>query len=213
MKRRKKKINIVFILILLLLILLFRFVEDIGEDKSPLERFTVTKIIDGDTFEIVGGDKVRIISVDTPEINELYHDEAKKFLDELLLGKVVRIEYGKYRRDKYGRLLAYVYLDTLFINKVIIENGLGYLYLFKENAKNPRTLGLLQAQQKAINQTIGIWSLNKIDENYYLSSPGSFRLHRPGCNSLKKPENQYIKFNHRLDAYNEGLSPCRNCKP
>ena len=213
MKRRKKKISIVYILIILLIILLFRLVEDVGDDTVVPERFTVINVIDGDTFEIVGGDKVRILSVDTPEKDELYYDEAKSFTNNLILGQVVDLEYGSYRRDRYGRLLAYVYLDSIFVNKAILDNGLGYLYLFKDNAKNRRTSELLQSQIHAMAEKNGIWSLEKIEEDYYLSSPGSFRLHRPGCNSLKLSEDKYIRYKTRTDGFMEGLSPCRNCKP
>ncbi|KAA3637193.1 MAG: hypothetical protein DWP97_01305 [Calditrichaeota bacterium] len=213
MRKRKKKISIVYILIILLFILLFRLVEDVGDDTAVPGRFTVVKVIDGDTFEITGGDRVRILSVDTPEKDELYYDEAKSFVNDLLLGKVVNLEYGSYRRDRYGRLLAYVYLDSVFVNKAILDNGLGYLYLFKDNAKNRRTSELLHSQIEAITNKDGIWSLEKIEEDYYLSSPGSYRLHRPGCNSLKLSEENYIRYSSRLDGYIEGLSPCRNCRP
>ena len=53
-------------------------------------------------------------------------------LKQYTLNKLIELKYTDKRRDKYGRLLAYVYVDSIFINKMILENGLGYLYLFKD---------------------------------------------------------------------------------
>ncbi|MBN1211671.1 MAG: thermonuclease family protein, partial [candidate division Zixibacteria bacterium] len=110
---------------------------------------------------------------------------------------------------------GYLYIDSLFVNKVILENGLGYLYLFDDNdpASQP-VQELLAAQRRALENKTGLWSLPKEPENYYIAAKGSFRFHRPGCRSVKniKPGN-YRTFKTREEALYEGLSPCRNCKP
>ncbi len=93
--------------------------------------FQVTRVIDGDTILLANGERVRLIGVDTPE---LYHPfkpvqyfarEASEFTREMVEGKQVRLEYDWQRRDRYGRLLAYVYLDdSTFLNAEIIRQGL-----------------------------------------------------------------------------------------
>jgi hypothetical protein len=112
-------------------------------------------------------------------------------------------------------LLGYLYIDSLFVNKAILENGLGYLYLFRHNdLERPETSQLLSAQRKAMEQKRGIWSLPREPEDYYIAKDNSFRLHRPGCSSVAnlKP-GSYRRFQTREEGLREGLSPCRNCKP
>ena len=216
MSNRSKKILRYSLLILLVIFLVtIRFVEDIGFDKKPDDRFTISKVIDGDTAELLGGDKLRLLSIDTPEKGDLFFGEAKDFLSDLTLGKTAKIEYAQTRRDRYGRLLGYLYVDSTFVNKLILENGLGYLYLFKDTEINrDETKLLLKAQQLAIDSKIGIWSIKKESEKYYVNTEGSFRLHRPGCRSLRNlREGHYRKFAIREEAFKEGLSPCRNCQP
>ncbi len=215
MGRKKKKISLITLILFIIALIVFRFVEDIDNDIPLRDRFKVTKVIDGDTIELKGGDRVRLLSIDTPEKGELFYQEAKDLLKKYTLQKQVELSYAEKRRDRYGRLLAYVYVDSVFLNKIILENGLGYLYLFKDTeSKRKKTQELLIAQQSAIDASIGIWSLPYSAEAYYINKTGSFRLHRPGCNSVKKLiPGKYRKFESRIDALKTGLSPCRNCKP
>ena len=215
MARKKKRLSLFTLILIIAVLIIFRFVEDIDKDSPLKDRFRVTKVIDGDTVELMGGDKVRLLSIDTPEKGELYYQEATDLLKQYTLGKLVDLSYADKRRDKYGRLLAYLYVDSVFVNKMILENGLGYLYLFKDTeSKMQTTKELLEAQRNAIDAQIGIWSIIYSPEDYYINKEGSFRLHRPGCNSVKKLiPGKYRKFDNRLDGFKTGLSPCRNCKP
>ncbi|MEA2031742.1 MAG: thermonuclease family protein [candidate division Zixibacteria bacterium] len=203
------------IALVIAILIVFRFVEDIGVEGQQNERFVVDRIIDGDTFVLAGGDRVRLLSIDTPEKGEPYYKQATQFLSNLVLDKVVRIEYASRRRDKYGRLLAYVYIDSLFVNKTILENGLGYLYLFKDtDTGQDETKILLQAQRSALKQKVSLWSLKREEEDYYIARPNSYRFHRPGCWYLRKSTKaDNIIFKSREDALWEGLSPCRRCQP
>ena len=182
---RRKTINWMVFILLVAVILAFRLVEEIDRDKSPGERFVVRRVIDGDTVELTGGDRLRLLAVDTPEKDEPYYGEARQFLEKLTLGKTARIEFGPRRRDRYGRLLGYLYIDTLFVNKAILENGLGYLYLFEDDdPANPAVQQLLAAQRRALDTKTGLWSLPHEPENYYVAAEGSHRFHRPGCRSV-----------------------------
>ena len=206
-----------FLIIILLaaIIVGFRLVEEIGPERVPADRFVVARVIDGDTFELAGGDRVRMLGIDTPERGEPYYDRATEFVDSLVLGRPVKIEYADRRRDNYGRLLGYVYVDSIFVNKAILDNGLGYLYLFKDNeTTRPEVKELLTAQRSALSHGLGIWSVAHDPESRYIQVDGSFRFHRPGCRSVRdlKP-GHYREFSNREEALAEGLSPCRNCKP
>ncbi len=207
--------RLLLLLALVAAVLLIRLVEDIGHDETPGDRFIVARVIDGDTFELKGGDRVRLLGIDTPEKDEPYYDEAKQEMTRLSLGKTVRLEYVNNRRDHYGRLLGYAFVDTLFLNKTILENGLGYLYLFDDDdLSHPRSRELLEAQRRAMGKHANIWSLVKTKEDQYIAKENSFRFHRPGCRAaaVLKP-GHYRSFKTREEALWEGLSPCRICKP
>ena len=99
----------------------------------------VTTVIDGDTIKckIINGkqETIRLIGVDTPETKhpnkpvEYFGKEASKFTKNLVEGKLVKLEYDWQRKDRYGRTLAYVYLeDGTFVNAEIIKQGYGFAY-------------------------------------------------------------------------------------
>jgi len=97
------------------------------------ETYTVERVIDGDTLKLTSGEEVQLIGIKAPE-DEKMGQEATKFVKGVIwLGQVIRLEFDVQERDKYGRLLAYVYytlyqLDsnrsfTVMLNKKIIEAG------------------------------------------------------------------------------------------
>jgi micrococcal nuclease len=95
----------------------------------------VKRVIDGDTLLLTTGERVRLIGVDTPETKhpkkpvQRFGKEAYLFTKGMVEGKEVRLEYDWQRRDKYNRLLAYVYLlDGTFLNAEIIKQGYGFAY-------------------------------------------------------------------------------------
>jgi micrococcal nuclease len=105
---------------------------DTGSGQSPTARnaasATVTKHTDGDTLWLSGIGKVRLIGIDTPEVfggAECYGPEASAFVKRLLpLGSPVRYALGVEERDRYGRALAYVYLeDGRFLNLLLARRG------------------------------------------------------------------------------------------
>lgn len=92
----------------------------------------VTRVVDGDTIEVrIEGrtEDVRYIGVDTPESVkpgspvECFGPEAANFNRELVEGRRVRLVFGPERRDKYDRLLSYVYLGGDFVNAELIRLG------------------------------------------------------------------------------------------
>ena len=100
--------------------------------------YLCTRVIDGDTIIVrMNGIKVRVrlIGVDTPETKhpkkpvEYFGKEASAFTKSMVESNKVRLEYDQEKRDKYGRLLAYVYLeDGSFLNAEIVKQGYGFAY-------------------------------------------------------------------------------------
>lgn len=88
----------------------------------------VERVSDGDTLWLTGIGKVRLIGIDTPEVYgevECYGREASAFAKRLLPpGRRVRYELGTEERDRYGRALAYLWLDDgRFVNRLLVERG------------------------------------------------------------------------------------------
>ena len=99
---------------------------------SLAESQTVDRVIDGDTIVVRGVGRVRLIGVDTPEVqhpqrgpSEPGGRAARTFLENWLEGRRVRLEFGPVRTDKYGRTLARVYLDGTSVTDELIRLGHG----------------------------------------------------------------------------------------
>ena len=99
----------------------------------------VSRIVDGDTFDLSTGERVRLICVDTPEINQEGYDEAKEFLKSMIFNKRVRLEKDISETDKYGRLLRYVYVnisgDEIFVNKELFRKGYGEIFRYGNDTR------------------------------------------------------------------------------
>jgi micrococcal nuclease len=185
---------------------------DSQRDQSINDLY-VSKIIDGDTYELSDGRTIRLIGVDTPEIDMPFYDEAIAFAESLLAGKRITMEFDKEKTDKYGRSLVYIYLDSMLINEIITGRGLGIVYLFESNLKYASRL--IDAQKRARAANLGIWSLPEPPpEDYYINIEGSYRFHRPLCTAIKKSNPQKRKIYYsRENLLDKGFSPCRNCRP
>jgi len=184
-----------------------------AQESRTADTASVERVLDGDTYVLSGGQHVRLIGLDTPEKGEPFADIARAFADSLLCGKTVRIELDRLRNDRYDRLLGYVYLDTIFVNELLIRKGLARVYQFKENRRY--SARLISAQKEARKRKAGIWSLLPPPlEPYYISAGGSFRFHRPLCPSAKNVNPRKArKYKSRDAALDDGLSPCRQCRP
>ena len=92
----------------------------------------VTRVIDGDTFITNKGDRVRLIGVDAPELPSLRGIESKMYLHELIDNKVVILKRDGISKDKdkYGRLLRYVYLNKKDVNLQMLKSGYAKPYLY-----------------------------------------------------------------------------------
>ncbi len=95
----------------------------------------MTRVVDGDTIILNGKERVRLIGVDTPETVhprrpvQYFGKEASAFTKRMIEGKKVRLEYDQTRKDRYGRTLAYVYLeDGTHLNAEIVKQGYGHAY-------------------------------------------------------------------------------------
>ncbi len=143
---------------------------DLPESAFPIpevptqqtEIFRVVHVVDGDTFEIESGEKVRLIGIDTPETVkpnspvECYGKESSDHLKQLIEGKSVRLEKDKTDRDRYARLLRYVYLGDQFVNESLVREGYAKSIAYKPDITKQSLLD--QAEQLAKDEKIGRWN-------------------------------------------------------
>ena len=138
------------ILVLALVLLVF------SSCTSTSEKTVVTRVIDGDTIEIRGGDRVRYIGIDTPEIGEPYYLEATNKNRELVEGKRVRLVKDVSEEDQYGRLLCYIYVDDLFVNAELVRLGYARAYRYPPDTYYAELFSQLELEAKQAGR--GLWA-------------------------------------------------------
>jgi micrococcal nuclease len=123
--------------------------------KQPPETVAVIEVIDGDTIVVEGGYHVRYIGIDSPEIDEYYYVEAKQMNAELLDGKKVRLEKDITDKDKYGRLLRYVYVDDVFVNAEMVRQGCAWAMVYPPDIKYLVYLESMEKEARQLKR--GFW--------------------------------------------------------
>ena len=172
MSKRKRPASTVAIIVLLLIgtyiFNIFSSEEEQPSSRAGLIQVDLVKTIDGDTIKIKYEGKeqnLRYLLIDTPETNhpqlgkQPFGEKAKERNRELVNSGKLEIEFDIGERiDKYGRLLAYVYVDGESIQEKLIEEGLARVaYVYPPNTRN---LDLYEkAQERAKKAGIGIWTL------------------------------------------------------
>jgi micrococcal nuclease len=119
------------------------------------EKALVTTVIDGDTVELADGRHVRYLGIDAPEAGEYYAENATEKNRELVEGKIVELLKGKEDKDRYGRLLRYVYVDGVFVNAELISGGFAKVYMFDPDDR--RSKYLVEREDFAILRGLGLW--------------------------------------------------------
>ncbi len=129
----------------------------------------VVRVHDGDTISVMIGrkrERVRLIGIDAPEMGQRpWGGRAKRHLEDLLgPGKrSVSLEFDVERRDKYGRLLAYVRTpDGTFINLEMVKDGYAVLFTFPPNVRYVSELR--DGQRYAREKNLGIWGKGGLKE-------------------------------------------------
>ena len=121
--KKKVETKLLIALLVVLFIINYPFLNNLLKNfLDESQTAFAERVIDGDTIDI-GNESVRLLGINTPERGEQGYEEAKEFLGQLVLGKNVTLEFVGERQDKYGRILAYVFLNNTNINVKMIENG------------------------------------------------------------------------------------------
>lgn len=122
------------------------------------------RVVDGDTLVLDGGERVRLIGVDTPELHhpakpvQYFAREADQQTRRLVEGRPVWLEFDQQRRDRYGRTLAFVFLaDGTMLNLRLIEQGYGFAYT-KYPFRADYMARFRRAEREAREAERGLWA-------------------------------------------------------
>lgn len=131
------------------------------KENSTSTGVLVTRVIDGDTIEIEGGQRIRYIGIDTPETSDprtgvqCYGKEATSKNRALVEGKKVRLEKDVSETDKYGRLLRYVFIGDQLINEVLVKEGYAFSSPYPPDIKYQSKFD--SAEKYARENDEGLW--------------------------------------------------------
>jgi len=187
--------------------------------KKNLAEDRVTKVIDGDTFDVGSGERIRLYEIDAPEYPQgCLGTEAKTRLENLIGGK--KINYKKIGKDNFGRILAYVYDNNLLINEALVEEGLAYFY--KGKIMTDRSLTIERTSDKAKNLGRGVWSslcrTQKSDcfiKGNYRDADNTRIYHLPVCYNYDKisirPGTSDRWFCTETEAVSAGFTKSKDC--
>ena len=125
-----------------------------GDDR------TVKGVLDGDSFELTEGTRIRLIGIDAPDVETrgCFSTEASAHLQELLApDSMVRVVYDASRTDRLGRTLAYVYRlnDGLFVNVAMARDGFARQLTSPPNTAHAEEIK--GAVEEAVTQRLGMW--------------------------------------------------------
>lgn len=191
-----------------------------AQSQVPVTEALVAEVVDGDTVILGNGQKVRLLGIDAPELEregqpaDFLAHKAKLVLTSLAQGQPVRLEYDQLRYDRYGRILAFLFLtDGTNLSRELVRQGLAHVYTVPPNMRFRGEL--LAAQREAMKARRGIWlkALNQ-DENFYIGNERSLIFHRPACpQGSQTARGNRQHFKSITEAYRQGYSPCRTCEP
>lgn len=143
-------------IILLLILIIFILVYNSFYKYKPSQKdiTIVTNVIDGDTIVISGGERVRLLGIDASEKGEFYYKESKERLEQLTENKEIALEREGDNKDKYDRLLRYIFLNDTNINLQMVEEGYAICYFYEESKYQDSCKEL---EENAMQNKIGRW--------------------------------------------------------
>jgi len=237
--KKFSKVNLFLIFLLL-----------VFSNLSLASQHRVIRVVDGDTIVVdyEGKDeKVRLLCVNTPE--SVHPDKkqniplgkvASDYTTHRLSGKYVELEFEGPFRGRYGRILAYVFVDGINLNIELVRQGLSPYYA-KYGFSKKYNREFKEAERYARDHKLNIWGDSELTKRYlrlkskwgqyrsqntsppnniqkeeqkYVASKNSKVFHRPSCRYVKKirPWN-LTGCKNREEAIASGRRPCKICKP
>jgi len=122
---------------------------------ADAETARVTRIIDGDTIEVDidgVGYRVRYVGVNTPERDESCYQDAKDANTRLVQNKTVQMARDESNTDRYGRLLRLIYVDGVFVNQQLVQDGWAESVVYRPDTRYADEFSNLEQQAARTNR-------------------------------------------------------------
>jgi endonuclease YncB( thermonuclease family) len=189
----------------------------------------VVGIADGDSITVLRNKtpvKIRLYGIDCPERRQAFGKKAKQFTSKMVFRKQVKIK--PVDRDRYGRTVAWVYVNGKNLCEELVRNGLAWHY---KKYSSDQSLADLKTQAR--KGRVGLWadphavppwefrrrgsSINRSNRSrapagVYHGNRKSAVFHAPGCKAYNC-KNCTVVFHSKSQAIDNGYRPCRICKP
>lgn len=189
----------------------------------------VVGVSDGDTITVMHhdkGERIRLYGIDCPEKKQPFGKRAKQFTSNMVFGKIVEVSPGT--TDRYGRTIAWVYVNGNCLNEELLKAGLAWHYKRYSSEKR-----LADLESEAKQGKVGSWSHPKPIAPWdfrrgkktvtgqtqtdrksltYHGNVKSKKFHRPSCRYYNCG-NCTATFNSRGEAIQAGYVPCKICRP
>ena len=165
----------------------------------------VVAIADGDTFTFLTSGKkqvkVRLAEIDTPERAQPYGTRARQALSDLILRKDVKVI--KSDTDRYGRLVGHVFADGVHVNRMMVKEGMAWVYRQYLEDKS-----LLVEEQIARKTKRGLWSLPSTEQ----VPPWEWRRGSRSTSSANETKENNPEFKCRTKRYCKDMSSCEEAR-
>ncbi len=138
------------------------FDEAAHHEQQPMSG-VVSAVIDGDTFTLSDGLRIRLIGVNAPEISQPFYSQATAALEDLVLNKTVLLESDASETDPYGRLLKYAYVSDKLVNKEIVLAGLAESVSYPPDTARQSELDV--AEETAKSEGRGMWAASSTSDD------------------------------------------------
>lgn len=197
------------------------------DDTDCQAEFTgkCTYVTDGDTIEVDGLGKIRLVGVNTPERGVEGYICSKRFVQKLCLDREVSLDIDDSKNtDRYGRYLAVVIVDGKNLNEMLLKENLAevmymppsefYPYDWTSNSDGYSKYISSHKSSNSGSTSSSSLTSSSTGSGPYIASANSHKFHYPTCRWGKKiSEKNKVTFTSRSDAISQGYEPCKVCKP
>lgn len=189
--------------------------------RGPTETARVVRVIDGDTIVVeIGGQtyRLRYIGIDAPEPDQPHGPEAAEQNAAMVSGRIVELEKDVSEVDQYGRLLRYVWIGDMMVNRELVCQGYATAATYPPDVKYQALF--LQCEREAREAGRGFWGAKPTSAPQqsgpcpYIGNRSSKVFHYAWCSSVAQmnPANK-VCFATKEEALAQGYRPCKNCRP
>lgn len=134
----------------------FDRLAETGPTNLP-ETCVVSRLSDGDSLRCAGGERLRLIGIDAPELDQPpFGQQAQAGLERIVAGRVLSLEYDVEGRDQFDRLLAYAWIDSELINEEMVRQGWAVEFHVRPNTRYSSRLR--RAEEAAKAGRSGLWA-------------------------------------------------------